>query len=1501
MEFAFSAARWVVGKALAPVADGLLEAWAASENLGAEVDGLMTELQYAQAMLNNTRGRDIDNPALNDLLLKLRLLAYDADDVLDELEYFRIQDELDGTYHAAKEHARGCAHDILLNARHTARHVSNKFKLCSGSPDAASRGAPDKQGDGAEGQGCLSGVLCSCGGRPVSSSPPSPTNQGDKKVGADAGCMPKVTSAARNTANAVGKRLPCCSSLFVDGDARADVLEDPNMPGRRGRRFLCGAWPSTVPQRRQTVQIPPKLKFDRVDISTRMTEIIKKLKPICAKVSTVLNLELLGSKGTTTASLERPTTTEEITEPKLYGRETEQKSVVDSITHGECFANELTVLPIVGPGGIGKTTFTQHVYQEVRSHFQVTVWICVSLDFNANRLVQEAVKKIPEVKDEKKSGSDQELIEQRLKGKRFLLVLDDIWKCHEDDWGKLLAPFRKGGGKGNMVIVTTRMSDVAKMVKMGGSQIELDRLGAKDFRNFFDACVSTKHESWSDHPELHEIGEKIMVKLKCSPLAAKTVGRLLRKQLTLEHWRRVLESKEWELQTSDNDIMPALKISYDYLPLNLKQCFSYCALFPEDYEFDSKELIHFWIGLDVLHLGDWSIRIEDVGKSYLTDLVNYGFFKKNENDNGFHSYVIHDLLHELATKVSRYDCLSIQISKVRSVQIPASVRHLSIIVDNKDVEDRITYEDYKKDLGALDKRLQIETMRTLMLFGENVESFSKTFGSLFKQARSLRTIFLSGTTNIVEMLQNFSRLVHLRYLRIKRSSHHVLETGLPGTISRLYHLKILDIEVPWGCSIPSRYLSNLVNVQHLLVHGNNNLHSDILNVGNLKLLRELRRFKARKENNGFELKQLAQLLELEVLGVYNLEKVKVKEEADAIKLVQKHHLQELTLDWDINRSNKDPAGEENILESLRPHSNLYKLSITGHAGDSCPSWLGMNLSVKTLESLQLTNVSWKKFPPLGELWFVDEQGVECLSSIPEQSFKNLKMLELESVPKLTKWVGNGPSNLFSHLEVLIIKDCPELMELPFSHPAGHEQEDEANMAWFPKLEELKITDCPKLSSLPCVPWSRSTRSAKIAKVGSGIEELTFTGYSGSEHELHIRGNDAVDSNFWRMVAFHALSKLELLWVTRCPPLSLVHLEKLSSLKRLWIDDIGDAFCSAEGDGHAGYQFPVEYVRIGQYGASGQRLTRLLSYFPNLLSFDMAKCEKLTGLGVMGMQKRIEALPEPEVEDAQVGQHEQQGTRAEEEIAEAAATTSEGLLLLPPQLQNLWIDDCQNLVLCPPVLLEDAGRTGGGGLQGLTSLTSLSIWRCPMFFSSSPCFPFPTSLEDLSLSGVEGMETLLPLSNLTSLSDLSIQECGDLRGEGLRPLLAQGRLATLIVYKTPNFFAGFEPSPLHEQELPSSSSKLQEFQTDDIAGVLAGPICTLLSSSLTELRFCWDKQVERFTKGQEEALQLLTSLERIRFWSCGKLQCLPAGLHGLPNLKLLEIYYCPVIRVRNLGS
>nr|UBY07475.1 NBS-LRR disease resistance protein [Dasypyrum villosum] len=1424
MEVAIGAARWVVGKALGPVTDGLLEAWAASKELGPNVDALKMELLYVQGMLNNTRSRNIDNPALNVLLQKLRDLAYNAEDVLDELDYFRIQDQLEGTYEAADQHAKGCMCNLFLNAHHTARAAGKLlcFGRCS---HATSRTHPsDPRKEDARQQ-----VLCCtwpCAKRRSARENilSAPYNHlANEEV---SGCMHKLASVACNSIRHVGKLLHCSSLPTHDDDSSV-------MP------IISGACKHKLSQKKH-VKGTPKLEFDRVDLSRRMRLIVEQLQPVCAKVATILNLEFLGSSHTAPSIAKSPrTTTSDIVEPTLYGREPAKKRIIDSITHDKYSGKDLTILPIVGPGGIGKTTLVQHIYhsEEVQKHFQVKVWICVSQNFNVSKLTEEIEKALPSVEGEKK-GREEELIEQRLNSKRFLFILDDIWKCESEDWKRLLVPLTKGHAKGNVILVTTRFPAVAEIVKTTDSSIILEGLEHGVFRDFFQACIFGDEQSQKDHHVLHGIGDKIAEKLKGSPLAAKTVGRLLRNHLDVYHWTRVLESREWEMQTGERDIMPALKLSYDYLPFHLQQCFSSCALFPEDYKFGSEELVHFWIGLDILHPRGGNKTVEDVGLDSLNDLVNNGFFKKDKTD-GDPYYIIHDLLHDLALKVASHEYLSLLHSNIRSVEIQPSIRHLSIIIDGLDDSNGINDENFKSELRKLKTKLKVKNLQTLIIFGGEDESFVNIFGDLFMEANALRVLCLPTLSYPLEsMLHNFSSLLHLRYLKLGTS---ISKMHLPTTLSRFYHLKILDLQKWGGSFLLPRDMSNLAKLCHFLAQ-HNELHSGIHNVGKLKLLQELKAFAVNKESEGFELNQLEHLTEIRELGIYNLEKIRTKDKAVEAKLIDKNYLHKLTLYWDSERSNIEPEVEAVVLESLQPHRNLQELCISGHGGPSCPTWLGDKLIVEALQSLCLVGVSWGAFPSLGKMWDLRELTVKHIATIKEfsleQSFCKLVKLTLARLESFEKWVPRA-SHLFPCLQELTIIDCPKLSELPCSSHIVYPLKQDWDIDWFPKLQKLVIDNCPEVLVLPPIPWTHTLCFVFIRGVGSKLPGSLFYSKSSSGVVLTITGKDGM----------HSLDQLLI---------SLEYFLMLTSLKRLtaWYSNL--VVVPSGGQSGVEWQHPIEGISISYSGSSGKDLTQFLYPLPKLSQLVISFCKNITQLAV-------------EVDMQQMKAEDEQHQIAEVEEEEANTVDDDGLLLLPAHLSN----SLQALTIHSTCLVVHS-------LEALQALTTLALNYCSLASFSYFHHPFPPSLLCLQLESVKGVQTTEPLSNLTSLTDYAYL------------------LSSLEVDGSPNFFGGWDPMRGIRDEqhkiLLSWPAKLQNLRTDDMEGFLGAPaLCSFLSSSLTNLSFNGNYEMTRFTKEQEDAFHCLTSLQELRFWYCGKLEHLPAGLSKLTNLKILQISFCPALR------
>ncbi|OQU78685.1 hypothetical protein SORBI_3008G031350, partial [Sorghum bicolor] len=736
-------------------------------------------------------------------------------------------------------------------------------------------------------------------------------------------------------------------------------------------------------------------------------------------VSVILNLELLHSNRSIVHT--RLKSTSDTSEPTIFcGRHVEKAKIMDIITGDWSSHYDLTVLPIVGLGGMGKTTLAQHIYnKEAETYFDVRIWACVSTDFSVPRLLKDILesKSLHEL-SKGLTGTPEKQIEQILTSKRFLLVLDDMWDTvNNDGWDRLLAPFRKGQTKGNMILVTTRSPSVAQIVKVKttDSTIELEGLDQVAFREFFQSCVfGDDNKSKDDHKELDDIGEEIMKKLKGSPLAAKTVGRLLRNNLDQNHWKRVLDSKEWELQTGDTDIMPALKLSYDFLPFHLQHCFSYCALFPEDYRFTSQQLIHWWTGLGILQPGPQNRSLEEIGQTYLDDLINHGFIKKDTISSTDTEYSIHDLLHDLGLKVASRECLSLNSSNVvPPAEIWPSVRHLSIILDSVD-DGKIA--DFISGLRELvfGRRLKIDNLQTLMVFGKLDENFTDFLGYLIKKASSLRVVNLENMQSRME----FPTLCHLRYLRLgcKRDLwlglEPQLEIHLPSMLSRFYHLRILDLQ-EWNgfkSHLP-RDVSNLTKLSHFDVW-HHDFHPDICNVGKLHLLQELNKFEVRNESTGFELKELGKLNKLRELGIYALERINTKEEAAEAKLIEKQWLQKLELVWSRSVPGFLCDGEGLVLEGLRTPRNLQSLRIVGHGSHSGPTWLGSKQhSPKALQLLYLKGVNWELLKELGPGYFA----------------KTLKSLTLIGLTGLESWVPGDHGHLLSSLEKLQITECSPLV------------------------------------------------------------------------------------------------------------------------------------------------------------------------------------------------------------------------------------------------------------------------------------------------------------------------------------------------------------------------------------------------------------------------------------------------------------------------------------------
>jgi hypothetical protein len=302
-------------------------------------------------------------------------------------------------------------------------------------------------------------------------------------------------------------------------------------------------------------------------------------------------------------------------------RDKDKRIIVDTLLRQANNA-DLTVVPIVGMGGLGKTTLVQLIYNEheIQKHFQLLLWVCVSDTFDVNSLAKCIVEaSLKKNDDTEKSPLDR--LQKLLSGQRYLLVLDDVWNRETHKWD-MLKMCLQHGGTGSAVLTTTRDKQVAEI--MGANTTHnLNVLDDSFIKEIIEARAFTPEKE--KPTELVKLLGEIVKRCSGSPLAATALGSVLRAKASVEEWKAVSCSSS--ICTNETGILPILKLSYNDLPSYMKQCFAFCAVFPKDCNIDVEKLIQLWIAN-----GFVPEHNETNGRHIFNELASRSFFHDIEKN-----------------------------------------------------------------------------------------------------------------------------------------------------------------------------------------------------------------------------------------------------------------------------------------------------------------------------------------------------------------------------------------------------------------------------------------------------------------------------------------------------------------------------------------------------------------------------------------------------------------------------------------------------------------------------------------------------------------------------------------------------------------------------------------------------------------------------------------------------------------------------------------------------
>uniref|UniRef100_A0A0E0DRE4 NB-ARC domain-containing protein n=1 Tax=Oryza meridionalis TaxID=40149 RepID=A0A0E0DRE4_9ORYZ len=790
---------------------------------------------------------------------------------------------------------------------------------------------------------------------------------------------------------------------------------------------------------------------------------------------------------------------------EVIGRDEEVRQMVSWLTADDP-ADGVPVAAIKGHGGMGKTMLAQLLFQHeaVAKSFDRRAWVQPVGTYSEVDLAKQILQSLGiEVPTGNTSfAALQDKMTAAVSSHKFLLFLDDVWYgngattdfTYKEMWKKVLAPLKKSGQVGSKIVVTTRKKIVADLLE-ATKLISLDGLQFDHIWKLFKKFAFCK-DNPDKHPALVAIGEEIAKKLKGLPLAAKVVAQMLKDDRDDRHWKKVLNMEVYD------DVSKTLELCYQNLPEHLQPCFAICSIFPKNWRFKRNRLVKIWMALGFVHKEGGNQLEEDVGRDYFDQLVARSFFHVHKERRRSH-YYIHDLMHDLAKNVSRYDCARVEGGKI--TDIPRTVRHLSV------TSDAVVQLKGQHDL----KRL-----RTLIILEQSSSSPGQLSDDLLKELKGLRVLDLYGC-DMTDLSDKIGQLIHLRYLALCKTI-----TRFPESVTKLFHLQTLKVPNKHHFEKFPKEIKNLRYLRHLDMDRTST--SKVPGISQLVNLQGSIEFHVKKEK-GNNLESLNDMNNLRGrLHIKNLDVVESKQEACKAGLNKKQSIKVLELEWN-STGRSVPSVDAEVLEGLEPHPQVEEVHIRRYHGYTSPCWLDTSFwkdGKLFLKCLHLTNCrKWAVLPPLGQL--------PCL--------KVLHLKEMCSLEQIGSEFYGSNSIAFKSLEDLEFDDMPKWVEWT--------KEEEKYVSVFPSLRKLKLLNCPHLIKVPSFP--QSVRKVSVENTGF-VSHLKLSSSSSSKaNKVKL---ETCSAAVLTDGLFHLQQMQEIVDLTlrHCQDVKFEELHALTSLKRLQI-------------------------------------------------------------------------------------------------------------------------------------------------------------------------------------------------------------------------------------------------------------------------------------------------------------------------------------------------------------